>query len=91
VKTLADYYPITITLAMAPEQDTRTCEPGDAILFEGMGIAYTLLEELMRDHTHVTWRALVTAHWDDAKVGKEEWVGLNLTKLPDGAIIVRGS
>lgn len=91
MKTLADYYPITITL-MAPEQDTRSCEPGDAILFEGMGIAYTLLEEMMRDDTHVTWRVFVTAHWDDDKVGAEEWVGLNLTKsLPDGGIIVRGS
>lgn len=74
-----------------PDQDPRSCEPGDAILFESQGVAYTLLEELMRDSTHVTWRTLITAHWDEAKVGTEEWVGLNLTKpLLEGGVIVRG-
>ena len=92
MKTLADYYPITISLTTAPERDTSSCQPGDAILFEEKGVVYTLLEELMRDKTHVTWRALITAHWDGDKLGKEEWIGFNLTKpLLDGAIIVRGS
>lgn len=76
---------------MTPERDPRSCEPGDAILFESQGVAYTLLEELMRDSTHVTWRTLITAHWDEAKVGTEEWVGLNLAKpLLEGGVIVRG-
>jgi hypothetical protein len=95
IKTLADFYPsklVTISLSPPPERDTRTCEAGDAILFEEKGIAYTLLEELMRDDTHVTWHVLITAHWDESKLGTEEWVGLDLTRpLLDGAILVRGS
>ena len=94
MKTLADFYPsklITVSFEPRDELDTRHCEPGDAILFEETGVVYTLLEELMRDNTHVTWRVLITAHWDDSKLGTEEWVGLNLTKpLLDGVIIVRG-
>jgi hypothetical protein len=95
IKTLADFYPlkfVTISLTTPPERDTGSCQPGDAIIFEDTGVVYTLLEELMRDTTHVTWRALISAHWDESKLGTEEWVGLNLTKpLLDDAIIVRGS
>ncbi len=95
MKTLADFYPRIVEISRfstSPELDTRSCEPGDAILFEGHGIVYTLLEEMLRDKTHVTWRVLVTAHWDVSLLGTEDWVGLNLTKpLPDGAVIVRGS
>ena len=77
---------------ICPESNPRSCQPGDAILYEDKGIVYTLLEELMRDNTHVTWRALVVAHCDDEKLGTLEWVGLDLTRsLLDGGRIISGS
>lgn len=84
---------VDVSLGMiCPESDPRACQPGDVILYEKQGIVYTLLEELMRDNTHVTWRALITAHSDDEKLGTEEWVGLDLTRpLLDGGRIIPGS
>lgn len=75
---------------MTPERNPRTCEPGDTILFEQRGVAYTLLEEMMRDATHSTWRVLVVVHWDETKIGREEWVGFTPTKPLHDGIIVRG-
>jgi len=72
-------------------RDPRSCEPGDTIFFEDDGVAFTLLEELMKDDTHVTWRTLITAHPDEDRVGKEEWVGVNLAEpLPRDRILIRG-
>jgi hypothetical protein len=94
VKTLFDYYGpkiVEVLPQISPERDPRSCQPGDSILFEIDGVAFTLLEELLRDGTHVTWRTLITAHPDDERLGQEEWIAFNLTiALPDDRVIVRG-
>lgn len=83
---------VDVSLGICLENDPRACQPGDAIMYEEEGVVYTLLEELMRDDTYVTWRALITAHDDDDKLGAEEWVGIDLTRpLLDGGRIIRGS
>lgn len=63
------------------------CESGDTLFNEKDGLAYLLLEELLRDNTCISWRALITSHQNEDFVGQEIWIQLSTNNYEDIIVI----
>jgi hypothetical protein len=81
-----------MTITTLHERELGSCVTGDSILFEGEGLIYTLLEELIKEPSHSTWNVMVTAHEDERMLGSQLWFCFSLTELTfSGGVIIRGS